>query len=323
MVGTLESWLEAHGFAVAAVEPLVGDLSTRSYFRARLRGGGSLLAAYYPTELRAAQRRFVAARALLDAAGVAVPAVLADDPERGFMAVEDLGSRTVYDLACAGADVAPYVADAARQMTRIARLDPAAVAALGSPPLDAALLRRELGATFEHLLEGRGFAALGDDGRLFRSALEALCERLGGDAAVPCHRDFMVRNLMPVVRGGEPAVAVIDFQDLRLGPPAYDLASLVNDSLFGSAELERSMLEATRAPGTSVDAYRRAVAQRSLKAAGTFARFAAAGNLRYRPLIAPTLARAAPHLETLPETREAFARIRGWWRERLGAQAFC
>lgn len=323
MIEALESWLGENGFTVEAIDPLLGDLSTRSYFRARLRGGGSLLAACYPPELRAAQRRFLAARALLDAARIAVPAVLANDLERGFMAVEDLGPRTVYDLAREGVDVAPYVADAVRQMKRIAKLDASAVAALGSPPLDAALLTRELAATFEHLLDARGLAEIGEAGRRFRFALEELCVRLGGDAPGPCHRDFMVRNLMPIVRDGEAAVAVIDFQDLRLGPPAYDLASLLNDSLFGSPDFEQAVLDVALDPGVSLDAYRRAVVQRSLKAAGTFARFAAAGNLRHETLIAPTLARAARHLRELPETRDAFARVGDWWSKRLTAEAFC
>jgi hypothetical protein len=54
--------------------------------------------------------------------------------------------------------------------------------------------------------------------------------------------------------------------------------------------------------------YSRAVVQRTLKAGGTFARFAAQGNPRHLPLIAPTLRRAARHLARLPETAEVFFR---------------
>ena len=41
-----------------------------------------------------------------------------------------------------------------------------------------------------------------------------------------CHRDFHSRNLMP--HGGE--LVWIDFQDARMGPATYDLASLLRDS---------------------------------------------------------------------------------------------
>jgi aminoglycoside/choline kinase family phosphotransferase len=143
---------------------------------------------------------------------------------------------------------------------------------------------------------------------------------LGDDPLRPCHRDFMARNLMPL---GGGRIAVIDFQDLRLGPPAYDTASLLNDSLFPAPAEEERFLAAALADGVSRDAYSRAVVQRTLKAAGTFARFAASGKTRHLPLIAPTLARAVPHLTRLPETAAPFLAVAGWWRARLEQEPFC
>ena len=51
------------------------------------------------------------------------------------------------------------------------------------------------------------------------------------------------------------------------------------------------------------------MAQRCLKAVGTFVRFAARGQPRHLDLVAPTLARAARHLAVLPETAEAFGAL--------------
>jgi len=279
-----------------------------------------MLVAHYPEVMLATQGRFVEAARLLVVAGVAVPEVLATDSTRGFMALADLGERTVYDLARAGAPVGRYVLDAIDQAARVAALDGSAVAALGSPPLDRELLRRELRATFEHVLDPRGLAALGGAGERFRAALHEVCDRLGDDPLRPCHRDFMARNLMPLA--GD-RVAVIDFQDLRFGPPAYDAASLLNDSLFPGADEEERMLAVALRDGVSRDAYSRAVVQRTLKAAGTFARFAATGKTRHLPLIAPTLARAVPHLSRLPETSAPFVAVETWWRERLEQEPFC
>ncbi len=90
---------------------------------------------------------------------------------------------------------------------------------------------------------------------------------------------------------------MIDFQDLRLGPPAYDLASLLNDSFFPEPALEDVIVPSAGRAATACEQYARAVVQRTLKAAGTFARFAAQGNPRHVPLIVPTLARAVRHLE--------------------------
>jgi len=129
--------------------------------------------------------------------------------------------------------------------------------------------------------------------------LDDLCARLGAGPLVPCHRDFMSRNLMPVDDQG--GVAVLDHQDLRLGPAAYDLASLLNDTLFPPPDVEEDLLGTT----DRVD-YHRAAAQRTLKAVGTFTAFALRGSDRHQPLVRPTLARCLNHLSRIPEG-EAFA----------------
>ena len=41
---------------------------------------------------------------------------------------------------------------------------------------------------------------------------------------------------------------MLDHQDLRLGPPFYDLASLLNDTLFPPPDAEEALLAAA-APG--------------------------------------------------------------------------
>jgi aminoglycoside/choline kinase family phosphotransferase len=285
-------WLARHGRAMSAVEPLAGDVSTRRYYRVRLAGETtSHIVARYPPELAAAQRRFAAAAELLAAAGVRVPAIRLDDPDAGFACVEDLGPATLHERfatweAAAGElDAALAAADAIR------RLDRERVVALGSPPLDAALLRRELAQTVELLLAPRDLAP-----PAVERALDALCDELAAPPLVPCHRDFMARNLVPVAPAG---VAVLDFQDLRLGPQGYDLASLLNDSLFASDEVEARALGAWPRLAGGPETYRLAVAQRSLKAVGTYLAFARRGKRRHLPLVEPTLERALRQLARL------------------------
>jgi aminoglycoside/choline kinase family phosphotransferase len=289
------SWLAAHGLTARAVVPLVGDVSSRSYFRAELAGErSSWIVARYPPELRSAQRRFAAARVLLAGAGVRVPALRLDEPEAGFALVEDLGPATLYEVA-GDWRRAPRELDSALAAARaVAGLDRRAVAALGSPALDAALLRRELEQSLA-LLE----PAPGVDVAALAAALDALCGRLAG-ALVPCHRDFMARNLMPLAATGE--LGVLDFQDLRLGPVGYDVASLLNDSLFADGATEERSLAAAGALAGDAAQYRAAVVQRSLKAVGTYLAFARRGKTRHLALVAPTLERALRFFPALPET---------------------
>lgn len=316
----LGAWLDELGIGARTCSPLAGDLSQRRYFRIFLAGGASLLAAHYPESLRATMARFVAARSLLAAAGVRVPEIRESSSERGWMLLEDLGAATLFEAGDRTEEERfVWFVAAAQSAGRIAGLDANEVARLGNPPLDAALLRRELEPTFEFLLDPAGLTGLPGERLELSAALDELCARLGGDPLVPCHRDFMSRNLIPLAEG----VAVIDFQDLRLGPPAYDLASLLNDSYFPDRAREAAILAERWRSGPGREAYSRAVVQRTLKAAGTFARFAARGNPRHVPLIAPTLARAVPHLELLPETAAVFPALRGWWTARLASGSFC
>jgi len=309
-------WLAARGFAVAAITPLQGDVSTRSYFRVELAGEPApWIVARYPLELAAAQRRFAAAGRLLARAGVRVPALRLDDPAAGYALLEDLGPATLHERFGGWEQAPRQLAAALRAADAIAALDRDAVAALGSPPLDAALLRRELAQTVELLLAPHGVAA---PELLF--AFDALCERLGQAPPVACHRDFMARNLIPITGGG---VAVLDFQDLRLGPAGYDLASLLNDTLFAGPEIEAAALAEWPRLAGDVERYRAAVAQRSLKAVGTYLAFARRGMTRHLPLVVPTLERALRFLPLLPETagldRALLERLRGAGR----AAALC
>ena len=301
----IERWLRRQGVLPVAVEPLAGDLSTRSYYRVRVAAGASLLVASYPRDLAPAQERFARAAELLRGAGIRVPRIAADDRARGLVLLEDLGPRTLYESASGWVEAARELTAAMEILGRVRALPAAAVEALGSPPLDRALLTSELERSVRVCLAPRGWA---DEALV--AALAELCARLGEEPAVPCHRDFMARNLVPDGAGG---LGVLDFQDLRLGPPAYDLAALLNDSLFADPASERRALAVGWARRLEPEQYGRSVVQRTLKAAGTFAAFAASGRGQHLALLEPTLARAAPHLARLPETAAAFRRLAPRW----------
>lgn len=311
----LGEWLASLDLAGVTLEPLAGDLSNRSYLRIRTARGACFVAAVYPPELAAAQGRFAAAARMLTSAGVRVPRIEADAPELGFALLEDLGPATLYERGDLDWESRrPWFESALDVASRIASLPRDAVVGLGSPPLDATLLRGELEPVLELFLAPRGLAP-----EPMRAALDELCARLGAESPVPCHRDFMARNLMPLADG---TVAVLDFQDLRLGPRAYDLASLLNDSLFAPEPLEREWCARSPA-GRDPLSYGRAVAQRCLKAVGTFVRFAKRGQPRHLPLVPATLARATHHLAVLPETATAFAPLAGGFATASGEGAIC
>ena len=337
----LAGWLAGCGFRLLAIQALPGDVSSRRYYRLALEpaavplpdddrepcgeiGFGSAaevagaapdrtaVLALYPPEMRPVCDRFLATTELLAGAGVRVPRVLASECGRGRVLVEDLGPETLHEWADGRpwSELSPLYRGILEPMRRIARLPAGRVAAL-SPPLDRELLERELEKTWRTFLSPRRLAGPPATGRALAAALADLCGAIASVPPVPCHRDLTPRNLVPVAGGG---LAMIDHQDLRLGPPLYDLAALLNDTLFPPPRVEEEMLAAW---GTSeqerVD-YHRVAAQRTLKAVGTYAGAAAAGNPRRLSLLPPTLRRALDHLAAAPETRPLAAELAELWR---------
>lgn len=253
--------------------PLAGDVGQRRYFRACSRGGASVVVVLYPEPGTKAQDRWKEIGAALSAAGLRVPELLDDDPVSGAALIEDLGDR---DLAAeireAGEGERERLLDEAEELLvplrRMAR-----PAARLNAPFDAAFFAGELAHTRRWALERDGAAPLPAD----RAALwEELAARMAREAAdpaltgdpVPTHRDFHANNLM---RAPDGALALIDFQDLRLGPPDYDPVSLRFERAGALAE----------ARGES---YGEAVLlQRAWKVLGTFEKMLALGREVYRP----------------------------------------
>ena len=92
-VAPLQAWLATHGWADADIEALQGDVSPRRYLRVRRRAAARAstpaILAVYPESVRPSAARFLRTGALLDAAGVRVPRVLAVDLDAGLMLIEE------------------------------------------------------------------------------------------------------------------------------------------------------------------------------------------------------------------------------------------
>jgi len=223
-----------------------------------------------------------------------VEAVLAD---LGLVVLEDLGDTFLH----VADGLAPYEA-AIDLLVDLQRIRPPAAAS--APPwnrrFDAPFYQRELTLfidAFQPLTATRDPAAR--DQFLRRTA--PLCEALAALPLVVCHRDYHRRNLL-VQKG---SVRPIDFQDARLGPRGYDLASLLEDPYGDLDDGQRRHLRAryraaSDAPLTDEE-YALAAVQRLLKAAGTYANQAVnLTNRAYLPYLAPALAGAQRAVRRLP-----------------------
>lgn len=252
-----------------------GDASFRRYHR----GGGLIWVDANPKTEK--NHEFVRNASALHAGGLLAPEVRAVDYEQGLLAVTDLGDTQF--IGCLNADnVQAWYGKAIALLPRLGAVE------LDLEPFDSAFMARENSIFPEWLLGQHLQLTLSDEEQqLLTETFACLTENNLAQPQGVMHRDFHSRNLM--VCGGEtPAdseLAVIDFQDMVIGPLSYDLVSLLKDCYvrWPDAVIEQGMRlgfdtlqQASLLGGLDYAAFRRAAdltgMQRHLKAAGLFTR---------------------------------------------------
>jgi aminoglycoside/choline kinase family phosphotransferase len=205
-----------------SLAPASADASFRRYFRVAL-SDATFIVMDAPPEQEDC-RPFVQVAGLMAAAGLNVPAVLAQDLDRGFLLLSDLGSTT-YLAALNNDNADGLFLDATDALIRWQLASREGVL----PAYDEALLRRELDLFPDWYL--RRHLGVEPDARK-RQSLEMVFRLiLANNLAQPrtyVHRDYMPRNLMLA----EPNPGVLDFQDAVYGPITYDVASLFKDAFI-------------------------------------------------------------------------------------------
>jgi hypothetical protein len=148
---------------------------------------------------------------------------------------------------------------------------------------DMEKLTWELDFFAKHFIEGYRGATLSAPKRLaLGEEWSTVAAELAAEPRVLCHRDYHSRNLM--LHAG--SLYIIDFQDARMGPNTYDLASLLRDSYVDVSDHDVDDLiahflalkgqggHAGASPNREAIEFRRRfdlmALQRNLKALGTF-----------------------------------------------------
>ena len=216
----------------------------------------------------------------LKAKGVPVPDVVADYPELKTTVMAWGGSEKKMSLE-------DYV-KAVEALERFNRLGDAAVQdgiAL-EPEFDAALFRWERELFAEHCLGTRFRMEMPES---VRKELEDVAAVLEREPKALVHRDFQSTNLL--WKNGD--LTFIDFQGMRLGPAAYDLASLVYDPYVAFAEGERRALVALYANSAGRPELEKvlpcAAVQRLVQCLGAYGRLASVGQPQFGKFVLPAL----------------------------------
>ena len=338
----LRQFLTDAGHRDSRRERMAGDASIRSY--ARLHKGERVFilmnspkrpdgpAIYngksYSGGVHLAEdvRPFVAIAGALRGQGISAPKIHDADLDHGFLVTEDFGKEGIVEGNPPRPVVERYEAATdllatlhGRDVPVVLPLAPQVTYEI--PTFDAEAMLIEIGLMLEWYLPDRGVEP-SDDLRaefttLWRELLRAPL------AAQPTWvlRDYHSPNLIWLsAREGTARVGVIDFQDAVIGPPAYDLVSLLQDARIDVPEdIEQTLftryVQARRSANDGFDAETFAVhyavmsAQRNTRLLGTFARLNRRDGkphyLKHQPRIWTYLNRALAH--------PALASARDWY----------
>ncbi|WP_426156670.1 aminoglycoside phosphotransferase family protein [Pseudomonas sp. TSRC2-2] len=202
------------------------DASFRRYFRWQGDGRSFVVMDAPPPQENC--KPFVDIAFLLAKSGINVPKIYAEDLERGFLLLNDLGNKTYLDIID-GENADALFHDALQALLAFQQLP--MVAPL--PGYDVALLRRELELFPEWYVKhelGVEFDAAQQ--QQWQHISELLIESALAQPKVLVHRDYMPRNLML----SEPNPGVLDFQDAVYGPVTYDVTCLFKDAFLSWPE---------------------------------------------------------------------------------------
>jgi len=242
---------------------------------------------------RSENARYAGHARLLAEAGVPVPRVLAERAQRRCLVLEDWGDDSLQARMAAHPERAeawylPVVQALARLHGEGTRRVTAEAGTALEPPFDDTLYGWEHGLFEEHLLNKRyGFAVMPE---AVTRELRETAARLQGARQVVLHRDCQSSNIL--FRGKH--MAFIDFQGLRLGAAAYDLASLLYDPyVILTPPLRMRLAQAYEACDPAlhdgVALLHVGAVQRLVQALGAFGRLASVGQTGFTRHILPAL----------------------------------
>ncbi|MFG6203772.1 aminoglycoside phosphotransferase family protein [Pseudomonas retamae] len=202
------------------------DASFRRYFRWEGEGRSFVVMDAPPPQENC--KPFVDIAFLLAKSAINVPKIYAEDLERGFLLLNDLGNQTYLDVID-GENADALFDDALQALLAFQQLP--MVAPL--PSYDVALLRRELELFPEWYVKrelGVEFDAAQQ--QQWQHISDLLIDSALAQPKVLVHRDYMPRNLML----SEPNPGVLDFQDAVYGPVTYDVTCLFKDAFLSWPE---------------------------------------------------------------------------------------
>jgi len=232
---TLENILKKFRIPLIDIIPLKGDGSERKFFRIILQKGTVILILPQAGELGKKEAySYYKIGKYLKENQIPVPEIFDYDEELGLLFVEDLGDLRLYDIV--DSDIKTYyykkaIENLVKFQGLIKHFDPSWSYDLITYDLQF-LWEKEVLYFKEWYVERYKNEALFYD--YLNEIKICLQHSLNFKHKVLLHRDYQSKNLM--IKKGK--IYIIDFQGTRIGPPWYDLASLLYDPYLKDWDLD-------------------------------------------------------------------------------------
>jgi tRNA threonylcarbamoyl adenosine modification protein YjeE len=331
-IAAVRQFLSEAGMSEATRTRMAGDASTRSYTRLALgerrvilmnspkrpdgppvRNGKSYSAIAHLAET---VTPFVAVAKALRQQGLSAPEIRHADLDQGLLVIEDLGEEGVVagdppapitERYEAAVDVLLHLHE--RLQADLIPVAPRVDYRIPTYDMDAFLIEAEL--LIDWYLPRLGVEVTADMRADYQTLWREMLQGAVEAAPTLVLRDYHSPNLLWLpTREGIARVGILDFQDAMMGPPAYDLASLLQDARVDVPEATEVALlgryvRRRRAADDDFDAaafiklYVTLAAQRASKILGIFARLdmrdGKPAYLRHIPRVSTYLQRSLAH----------------------------
>lgn len=228
-----------------SLEPLPGDGSHRVFWRISIpETGPSFIAMANPPRTKDREREnmaYVMIAQHLRQKEIPLPVIHEYDLQRGWFIMEDLGSLNLQDAVLSGKDPLPLYARVLEHLFQLQTMgyegfDPAWCAQTGR--YDRTVMQKYEAHYFRDAFL-KGFLGYDRPVTHLETAFDHLAQKASrADGEFFMHRDFQSRNIMV---DGEK-IGIIDWQGGRLGPLAYDLASLLLDPYVRLSDLQQQKI---------------------------------------------------------------------------------
>jgi aminoglycoside/choline kinase family phosphotransferase len=240
----IKKWLESID-CDGELEAITADASFRKYYRLKstMHSGIVMDSSLQKESLTP----FIEIEQRLYAADVRVAKIFTYNKEEGFVFLEDLGDKHLFDVISDDSELFYEKA-----IDIIVKMQNAKTE--GLPAYDKEFLDFEMDLMKEWYIEKHLNVTLDEkQENTLKESLNCISSLV---LSQPCdvfvHRDFHSRNLM---FGCNEDIVVIDYQDARVGPMTYDLVSLLRDVYveFDEKTVERLALRFKEIKGINVD----------------------------------------------------------------------